>query len=173
MTCPVCQRRDLPAEISVCPQCDADLSGMQLVAELQAVSAQPLTVVASPPRLRAWGPLAVGAVALLGSGLLIGKGISSANPPSIVSTTVVAPKPEPIPPVPVAPASSVQSTTESVAPEPDAGAFTYVVRRGDTLRGIAWRLYGKASMADRLGKENGIKEPRRLAIGRRLRVFSI
>jgi hypothetical protein len=169
MTCPVCQRRDLPAEISVCPQCDADLSGMQLVAELQAVSAQPLTVVASPSRLRAWGPLAVGAVALLGSGLLIGKGIGSANPPSIVSTTVVAPKPEPIPPVAAAPTSPIQSTAESVAPEAEAGAFTYVV----TLRGIAWRLYGKASMADRLGKENGIKEPRRLAIGRRLRVFSI
>jgi nucleoid-associated protein YgaU len=51
--------------------------------------------------------------------------------------------------------------------------FMYVVRRGDTLRGIAWRLYGRVELAEQLGQLNQIADPRRLPIGKRLRLLSI
>jgi len=144
---------------------------MQLVAALQAAATQPVAEVAPPPRMRSWAPLTVGGIMLLGGGLLLGRGIGPATPVPTTLPTVISP-----PPRVTASVIAKDSTIQAVAPalsEAASGTFTYVVRPGDTLRGIAWRLYGKASLAERLGKDNGITEPRRLPVGRRLRVFSI
>jgi nucleoid-associated protein YgaU len=170
MECPVCQRRDIPAEAQVCPQCDADLRGLRLVSEFKSTSV-PVPVASARP---AW-PLVLVAVGLLGAGLLLGRGIAPAD----ATTTSVVPVSA------VAPGArdelqalrdSIRSLRANTAVAPgnaETRAFTYVVRRGDTLRGIAWRLYGRASLAERLQQENNISNPRRLPIGRRLRLFTL
>lgn len=47
---------------------------------------------------------------------------------------------------------------------------TYVVRQGDTLAAIAQRVYGDPDDWHRIADANGIRDPRRLKIGRKLRI---
>ncbi|GAA3984661.1 hypothetical protein GCM10022407_32080 [Hymenobacter antarcticus] len=54
-----------------------------------------------------------------------------------------------------------------------ASGFVYVVRKGDTLNGIAWRLYGRAELAEQLRQLNQIADPRKLPIGKSLRLVTI
>jgi nucleoid-associated protein YgaU len=161
MTCPVCERSGLTADLSSCPRCDADLRGLRLVAALQAVPP-------APPRH--WGWLAGVAVALLGGGWLLGHGLNRPAPDITASVAT-----ETVPRMALVAARDslrLRLVAPPVVP-PVAPTFTYVVRRGDTLRGIAWRLYGRAGLAGRLQTDNSVTEPKRLQIGQRLRVFAL
>jgi nucleoid-associated protein YgaU len=50
-------------------------------------------------------------------------------------------------------------------PTPKPAARRYTVRRGDTLSGIAARVYGKASRWPEIAKANHIRDPRSLRVG--------
>lgn len=49
-------------------------------------------------------------------------------------------------------------------------ARTYVVAQGDTLRSLALRFYGEPDEWKRIAKANGIKDPAKLKVGRKLRI---
>lgn len=176
MDCPVCLRRDLPAEALACPQCDANLRGLRLLAVARVPKEAPIDV--SPSGFK-W-PMAFAAVALLTGGLLLGRGLT-ATPPVItppLSAVKLAPtKADDVMALNLASARdsirALQGGAANASPGRQTGTFTYVIRRGDTLRGIAWRVYGRAALAEKLQAENGIANPRRLQIGRKLRLFSI
>ncbi|QJX47827.1 LysM peptidoglycan-binding domain-containing protein [Hymenobacter taeanensis] len=119
-------------------------------------------------------PLVLAAFGLLGGGLIVGWGLApaiSTSPPVAVSNIVTSAANTQL----QALRDSLQILKARSAASPGAAPteFTYVVRRGDTLRGIAWRLYGRAALASRLQQENNIHDPRRLPIGRRLRLFTL
>lgn len=63
------------------------------------------------------------------------------------------------PPAPVV----TDSPTDAQAPEEEGQ--TYVVKRGDTLRGIAEKFYGDASLDDLIAEANGITDATQLSIG--------
>lgn len=46
----------------------------------------------------------------------------------------------------------------------------YVVKEGDTLRGIAIRFYGDPSLDDLIAEANDISDPTQLSVGTRLRI---
>lgn len=50
----------------------------------------------------------------------------------------------------------------------DVEAETYIVGRGDTLRGIAGDFYGDAALDDCIAEANGITEPEQLSVGQEL-----
>jgi nucleoid-associated protein YgaU len=47
---------------------------------------------------------------------------------------------------------------------------SYVVRQGDTLPAIAGRVYGEPDDWHRIADANGIRDPRHLKVGRKLRI---
>ncbi len=68
-------------------------------------------------------------------------------------------------------AQAAQQTEESAAttsPSPtptEATEQSYVVERGDTIRGIAQRFYGNVALDDCIMLANGIDDPRELEVG--------
>lgn len=129
-------------------------------------------------RSQPWGLLSLAAVALLGGGLALGRGLSLGglgNSTSSVSpTTGLTTKPDvALATALVAARDSVRTIMRETTPSPHAGTFTYVVRRGDTLRGIAWRLYGRAGLWEQLGKANHISDPHRLPVGKHLQLLNL
>ena len=166
MDCPVCLRRDLPADALTCPQCDANLRGLRLLAVARLKGAP----IADGPAGFKW-PMLLAAVVLLAGGLLLGRGLT-ATPP-VITPPLGAVKPAPVTVSDVM-ALNLAAARDSIRElQGGAGTFTYVVRRGDTLRSIAWRLYGRAALAEKLQAKNRITDPRRLQIGRKLLLFSI
>src|SRR5690606_63094 len=65
------------------------------------------------------------------------------------------------------PAAQILASLPTERPREVAGGRTYVVKRGDTLSGIA-RRYGVSTRA--LASANGIRKPSQLHVGRRLRI---
>jgi nucleoid-associated protein YgaU len=67
------------------------------------------------------------------------------------------------------PTATARPTRRQATPEP---ARTYVVRRGDTLRGIAARVYGDESLWRRIYRANRdrLRTPGALRIGMELRI---
>jgi LysM domain len=57
--------------------------------------------------------------------------------------------------------------TESPPPE-DSDSEIYVVRPGDTLRGIAEKFYDDASLDDVIADANGIDDPTQISVGQEL-----
>jgi nucleoid-associated protein YgaU len=57
--------------------------------------------------------------------------------------------------------------TESPPPDPSESEI-YVVKDGDTLRGIAQEKYGDASLDDIIAEANGIDDPRQISVGQEL-----
>lgn len=45
----------------------------------------------------------------------------------------------------------------------------YIVKKGDTLWGIAYKLFGDGAKWRQLADDNGIKHPKKLAVGKRLK----
>jgi LysM repeat protein len=65
------------------------------------------------------------------------------------------------------------ATATSPSPEPSTSATTeesrtYVVKSGDTLRGIATKFYGDASLADLIAQANHITDPTVISAGTKL-----
>jgi nucleoid-associated protein YgaU len=98
----------------------------------------------------------------------------AAPPPAMVAPDTAAPMPSP-PPAPMAAPESVSppvaSPAESAGASPAAGAATtadtYVVVAGDTLFRIATKHGVKPKD---LARWNGIKDPRRLRVGQKLKL---
>jgi LysM repeat protein len=69
-------------------------------------------------------------------------------------------------------ASKVEVISEAAAAEAEVSASTekYIVKKGDTLNGIAYRFYGKYSeeKINEIQKINNIKNPASLSIGQEL-----
>lgn len=67
---------------------------------------------------------------------------------------------------------SPEPTTEPTPDEtaPVSEGETYVVGRGDTLRGIAEDFYGNAALDDCIAEANGIDEPEALSVGTELTI---
>lgn len=80
--------------------------------------------------------------------------LTEANDPPI-------PKPVPTAPAPVPPAPPTPAASPPVAPH-------YIVKKGDTLWAIATKYYHNGSAWPRIADANGIKDPRKLAIGTNL-----
>lgn len=57
--------------------------------------------------------------------------------------------------------------TESPPPDPSESEI-YVVKPGDTLRGIAEEKYGDASLDDIIADANGIDDPTQISVGQEL-----
>jgi nucleoid-associated protein YgaU len=67
--------------------------------------------------------------------------------PSKAACAAGAPQPPFVPPTPIArptnpPARSTTTPATPLTPLPAPGSTVYVIRSGDTLSGIAWRVYG-------------------------------
>ena len=58
--------------------------------------------------------------------------------------------------------------TESPPPDDQAGSEIYVVKPGETLRGIAEDKYGDASLDDVIADANGIDDPTQISVGQEL-----
>ncbi len=195
MTCPVCHTQGLASTDANCRQCNADFRGLHLLTQLEnhfgiqeeTHSAAQLETRRTAQRAvqtaRRWGGLAGLVGLLLAAGILIRQQFTSTVTPVVAAAMVPQQRYDSLVSHlaamqrPVA-AASVETAVPPPAPaaEPattDDATYTYVVRRGDTLRRIAWQLYGRSSLAPRLQALNGIADPRRLQIGQRLRVFTI
>jgi nucleoid-associated protein YgaU len=66
-----------------------------------------------------------------------------------------------------APAESPSPSPTTEQGSPDEGR-TYVVKPGDTLRGIAARFYGDVGLADLIAETNGIRNAAQLPVGQEL-----
>ena len=64
--------------------------------------------------------------------------------------------------------SPTPETTEAAAG--GGGERTYVVKSGDTLRGIAQRFYCDSSLDDVIAEANGIDDPAQLSVGAELTI---
>lgn len=82
--------------------------------------------------------------------------VKRANDPPAVSRAPAAPPPPPPSPPPP------QTAT--------ATGKTYTVRRGDSLWSIAQKVYGNGNHWQAIASANGIRDPRRLAVGQVLRL---
>jgi nucleoid-associated protein YgaU len=60
-----------------------------------------------------------------------------------------------------------EDATESPPPDPSESEI-YVVKPGDTLRGIAEDKYGDAGLADLIAEQNGIDDPTSISVGQEL-----
>jgi hypothetical protein len=75
------------------------------------------------------------------------------------------------PPISRAPAAPPPLPPSAPTPAPAAPAGrTYTVKAGDTLWVIAQRTYGNGNVWSRIADANGIRDPRRLAVGQVLRL---
>lgn len=95
----------------------------------------------------------------------------AAPPPTMVAPDTAAPPPSAPPPAPIAapePAPSPAAMPSASSGETHAAAAgTYVVVAGDTLYGIATKHGVKPKD---LARWNGIKDPRRLHVGQKLKL---
>lgn len=76
------------------------------------------------------------------------------------------PQAEPTPTPGTSPAASPTPQTSPAAAQTEQRSYT--VRSGDTLRGIAQRMYGNANLASFLAEANGITDPTKLQVGKTL-----
>jgi hypothetical protein len=68
--------------------------------------------------------------------------------------------------------SAIQARKDNDNRRPRGRAKTYIVKRGDTLSKIAARknVYGDASKWRRIATANGIRDPKHLKVGRKLKI---
>lgn len=69
----------------------------------------------------------------------------------------------------IAGGNTKKKTQTSSSKKKKAKTKIYIVKKGDTLSGIAYKLWGDVSKWRKLAKENGVKNPRLLQIGKKLR----
>ena len=65
---------------------------------------------------------------------------------------------------------SASATDETVEEEPVEEGQTYIVKRGDTLRGIAQTFCGDASFDDAIAEYNDIPDPTSISVGAELTI---
>lgn len=68
------------------------------------------------------------------------------------------------------PAAKPVSKPSTVTTKPTGSVTTYVVKKGDTLSAIAGRLLGEPSRWQEIASLNGVRDPRKLQIGQRLKI---
>lgn len=157
LTCPVCDRPKIEGDI--CPNCETDLSLIRKLTEL------PYSPVATPlpqksPAIAFWFPIGITIlVLLLGIGLgAVGNSFYVQQKDAAVSTVSS--------PVETSIQSSEISEPPNVMNIPQTcSGFYYIVRRGDSLSGIATQFYGDGNLWPQIisanpqlqGKENSLE----------------
>jgi len=68
------------------------------------------------------------------------------------------------------PAAERARSKPAAAGSSASGGRTYVVKRGDTLSSIAAKFYRDASKWRKIADANGIRDPKNLKIGQKLRI---
>jgi len=186
MDCPVCLRLNVPSDLLACPQCDTDLQGLRLLENLRISATQPAllpsstnTTAPTAAKRPAWTLPTVVGLMMLAIGVVTGQIGFLPNALAPAKPVVAEALPDALSVSAVYKDSLVllrrQITTIQGLKQGDkaTSGFVYVVRQGDTLRGIAWRLYGRAELAEQLRELNQIADPRRLPVGKPLRLMSI
>lgn len=155
ITCQVCQHPNI--EDNTCPNCETDLTLIRMLIELPAQDESALSPSAISPAY----PRRKQALLFLLAGLILGIigsfafSTYSSSPPQLAarstsmlpaldpSLTLIASSPSITPPEPGIEASPATCT-----------GFRYIVRPGDSLTLIAWRLYGDADRWVRIAEVN-------------------
>ena len=164
LTCPVCERKDVRGD--TCPNCDADLTIMRILAELPPSSPSyvPSSFTTEQPRNATWLPYAIAAMILV-LGIILGavannwfsQSSSIARNPNPANP--VSPQPEP---------SSKPTPTVTTSPLPNQsvgnnedqnyvikdGGFQHTVKPGDTISLLAKRFYGDKDLWTLIIKAN-------------------
>ncbi len=83
-----------------------------------------------------------------------------------VGPTTVQPKPVKAAATPKA----VKATKVVALPAKSVKATSYVVKKGDTLTGIAKKIYGNANDWKKIAKANKITDPNKIVVGQKLKL---
>lgn len=153
--CPVCDRPAVEAE--TCPNCEADLADLHMLARLPVAEAPAAPTPLVPPRR---SPASL-AIALIAAGVLTGGGgylVGTRGAPSPqVPLTAEAPA-TPVPSPTVAPTS--EAALAGAPTHPSFDGFRYQVRPGDSLWLIAKRFYGSGDRWPHLRRtRDGVLRP--------------
>ena len=164
LTCPVCDRQDVGG--NTCPNCDANLTLMRILAELPPSSPSyiPSSFTTEQPGGAKWLPYAIAGVMLI-LGIILGAVINNWFSQSLLTTrnsnsaNPVSPQPEP---------SSEPTPTPTTSPIPNQsisnneeqnyvikdGGFQHTVKPGDTISLLAQRFYGDKDLWPLIIKAN-------------------
>ena len=166
LTCPVCDRKDV--EGNTCPNCDADLTLMRILAELPPSSPSyvPSSFTTEQPGGAKWLPYAIAGVMLI-LGIILGavannwfsQSSSIARNPNPANS--VSPQPEPSSeptPTPTVTSSPLPNQSTSNNEHQNYvikdGGFQHTVKSGDTISLLAKRFYGDKNLWPLIIKTN-------------------
>ena len=158
LTCQVCQHPNI--EGNSCPNCETDLTLIRMLMELPVVEGE---TVLSQSTDRPVDRYRNNAFVFLLTGLILGVICAFAFSTYSSSRTQIATHPTPtlttsIPssiPIASSPIPSVTPPEQSAEVSPaTCTGFRYIVRPGDSLTLIAWRLYGDANLWTRIAEVN-------------------
>lgn len=164
LTCPVCDRQDV--EGNTCPNCDADLTLMRILAELPPSypSYVPSSLTTEQPGGATRLPYAIAGVMLI-LGIILGAIANS----WFSRSSSIARNPNPANPVSPQPEPSSEPTpTPTTSPLPNQsisnneeqnyvikdGGFQHTVKPGDTISLLAQRFYGDKDLWPLIIKAN-------------------
>lgn len=169
MKCPVCQAPDLPDDQKQCAQCGSDLQAFHLTRKIEKSNKNRLGFGLAASLLF---------LALLVVWVFTGLPGQSANnellPEDIVESAGLQEE-----------VSQLQATNEelnkkleqlnqqmaTMVPKPPERSKEYVVRNGESLFGIARKVYGNGFRYEDLARDNGIKHPERIRTGQKLTIY--
>ena len=87
--------------------------------------------------------------------------------PEIKPTDISTPEPS-VEPTPVPTEVPTPEPTEVPTPEPTAVPVSYVVREGDTLSAICWKIYGSDKLMEQVCEMNDIDNPDDIKVGEKI-----
>lgn len=167
MTCPVCQSSGLPDDINKCPQCESDLEAFYMTRKIDRLSNNRLTfgIVASI--------LFIAVLILWFITGMLGK--TAEEPPEEKAVVYVQPddlkkledqntnlKNE---------NEDLKKQMAALKTEKEKRKKEYVILEGETLFGIARRVYGNGFKYVDLAKENNIQDPAKILAGQKLIIY--
>ncbi|HEY9812903.1 MAG TPA: LysM peptidoglycan-binding domain-containing protein [Candidatus Sericytochromatia bacterium] len=164
LTCPVCDRKDV--EDNTCPNCDADLTLMRILAELPPSSPSyfPSLLTTEQPGGAKWLPYALAGLILV-LGIILGtiannwfsqsSSISRNSNPSNQVSQQPESSSKPTPTITSSPLTNEPtSNSEGQNYVIKDGGFQYTVRPGDTKSLLAKRFYGDKDLWPLIIKAN-------------------
>jgi cell division protein FtsB len=167
MTCPVCQSSGLPDDVKKCPQCDSDLEAFHMTRKMEGVSRNRLSfaVVAS---------LLFIVVVILW--LITGMSGKTSDEPPPETADIAAQKEEMKKmsnrnAVLIKENEDLKTQIANMKTEKKNRKKEYVVREGETLFGIARRVYGNGFKYVDLARDNNIEEPEKILTGQKLIIY--
>ena len=167
MNCPVCQAKGLPDELKKCPQCESDLEVFQLTRKIARgrntlLSITIITAILLIAVLLYW--LLSGTIGSIDTEEIDRLKMENANLKEALEN-VNTEKARLLKEV-----ETLKQEAVMEEEEPRKRVEEYTVREGESLYGIARKVYGNGFRYIDLARDNNIKDPDRIQAGQKLKI---